>query len=263
MAHTITPQELGSRLAAIRKQKGLVQDEVARNLGIPRPSVAQFEAGKRNLTALELLRLSELLGFSMDNLLARQYEVAEAAVAYDKPIKTTERPLRPAFRVEVFENGLLYLLEATAGRPGVGEAMLANMLYFCDFDYYERFEEHFTGAAYRKLPGGPVPVPLDAALSRLIDDGAVKRFKATYQGLPITRYFPLKEANLCAFNAAAKEAMDQVVARMGHWNAAMITDFSLNDTPCRTTGEGDEIDYELVFYRIPPYSVRVYEDDPV
>lgn len=31
--------------------------------------------------------------------------------------------------------------------------------------------------------------------------------------------------------------------------------------PWKATKDGDEINYELVFYRRPPYSVRVYEEE--
>jgi hypothetical protein len=31
--------------------------------------------------------------------------------------------------------------------------------------------------------------------------------------------------------------------------------------PWKATNDGEVIDYELVFYREPPYSVRTYNDD--
>jgi hypothetical protein len=38
---------------------------------------------------------------------------------------------------------------------------LLYVIVFFDFNYYELYEEHLTGANYRKLPYGPVPQNLD------------------------------------------------------------------------------------------------------
>ena len=63
----------------------------------------------------------------------------------------------PTLQVDKFKNVLLYILERCAGKPNVGETVLYKLLYFADFNYYELYEEHLTGAKYRKLPFGPVP----------------------------------------------------------------------------------------------------------
>src|SRR5665811_2454349 len=64
----------------------------------------------------------------------------------------------PHIKLSIFKNVLLYILERCAGKPNVGETVLYKLLYFSDFNYYELYEEHLSGARYRKLPYGPVPV---------------------------------------------------------------------------------------------------------
>jgi hypothetical protein len=44
-------------------------------------------------------------------------------------------------------------------------------------------------------------------------------------------------------------------------NATQISDYSHNDVPWLTTEDGKVIDYESVFYRTAPYSVRDYRED--
>jgi transcriptional regulator with XRE-family HTH domain len=51
---------LGARLKESREYIGLLQEDVARALGIPRTSVHALEAGKRKVTGLELRRLARL-----------------------------------------------------------------------------------------------------------------------------------------------------------------------------------------------------------
>lgn len=51
---------LGARLKESREYIGLLQEDVATALGIPRTSVHALEAGKRKVTGLELRRLARL-----------------------------------------------------------------------------------------------------------------------------------------------------------------------------------------------------------
>lgn len=51
---------LGARLKESREYIGLLQEDVAIALGIPRTSVHALEAGKRKVTGLELRRLARL-----------------------------------------------------------------------------------------------------------------------------------------------------------------------------------------------------------
>lgn len=52
--------QLGARLKEAREYIGLLQEDVATALGIPRTSVHALEAGKRKVTGLELRRLARL-----------------------------------------------------------------------------------------------------------------------------------------------------------------------------------------------------------
>jgi hypothetical protein len=44
-------------------------------------------------------------------------------------------------------------------------------------------------------------------------------------------------------------------------SATRISDYSHEDLPWQATETGNIIDYELVFYRTPEFSVREYEED--
>ena len=53
-------RELGRRLRLIREARGLSQQAVAAELGLPRTAIGGVEAGNRSVSTLELTRLSEL-----------------------------------------------------------------------------------------------------------------------------------------------------------------------------------------------------------
>jgi uncharacterized phage-associated protein len=123
------------------------------------------------------------------------------------------------------------------------------------------YEEHLTGATYRKLPFGPVPQKLDAIIEQMIEKGKIQRVKTEYHGFPQTRYLPLEKADLTELKASEKEILDRVIEQMSDWTASVISNYSHDDKPWRASKEGEEINYELVFYRRPPYSIRVYAED--
>src|ERR1700735_156014 len=52
--------KIGARLKEAREYGGLLQEDVAAALGIPRASVSAFESGKRRVTGLEVRRLARI-----------------------------------------------------------------------------------------------------------------------------------------------------------------------------------------------------------
>lgn len=257
----LSQAQIAERIAALRKKKGFSQEELAKQLGISRSSFTQLELGNRSLSAQELQQMGMLLGFSLDDFMSSQFSVLSAPPASKAAAEqaSTERISVPKLQVAKFKNVLLYMLERCAGKPNVGETVLYKLLYFADFNYYELYEEQMTGASYRKLPFGPVPQKLDGILQQMMEDRELERIKTEYRGYAQTRYLPLCKADLTLLKASEKEVIDRVIEQMSEWSASMISEYSHGDKPWKATGDGEEINYELAFYRRPPYSVRVYE----
>lgn len=61
--------ELAARLRDARTLAGLSQSQVAKMLGLHRPTISEMEAGNRKVTAEELVRLSEIYDVSVSWLL--------------------------------------------------------------------------------------------------------------------------------------------------------------------------------------------------
>jgi transcriptional regulator with XRE-family HTH domain len=259
----LSQKQIGQRITLLRKAKGLSQEDLAKRIGMSRPSLAQIELGNRGLDVLELQQLSLVLEFSMDEFLSPDFK-PQSEIPSKKEAVKEENNIRisvPELQTGKFKNVLLYILEHCAGKPNLGETVLNKLLYFCDFNYYELYEEHLTGARYKKLPYGPVPQQLDSIINQMIDAGQLKRVKTDYHGFTQTRYLPLEKADLTLLSAAEKTVIDDVIRQMSDWNANKISDYSHKDKPWKATTEGDYISYNLVFYRRPPFSVREYPED--
>ncbi|MCJ7448789.1 MAG: DUF4065 domain-containing protein [Bacteroidales bacterium] len=263
MSIKLSQKQIGQRIAELRKMKGLSQEDLAKNIGISRPSLAQIELGNRSIDIMELQNLAIVLGFSLDEFMSKDFGVDHYVVT-DKGGKfkpTEERISVPTLKIGKFKNVLLYILERCAGKPNVGETVLYKLLYFSDFNYYELYEEHLTGARYRKLPYGPVPQKMDAIINQMIEKGQLQRVKTEYNGFPQTRYLPLEKANLTELKASEKEIIDRVIEQLSDWSAAAISNYSHKDLPWLASKVGEEIDYELAFYRDAPFSVRNYGNE--
>ncbi len=137
------------------------------------------------------------------------------------------------------------------------------MLYFSDFNYYELFEDYLTGAAYRKISYGPVPCDFQYIVQEMIDEGQLKKVTTEYYGKSQKKYLPLVNADINGWkwSAREKEVIDNVIERLSAMDAATISEFSYEDIPWEVTKDKEIIDYDTVFYRKPPFSVRSYPEE--
>lgn len=254
---------LGIRIAQLRKISGLSGEELSKKIGISRPSLVQIEQGNRSVKVTELKSIAEVLNFSMDAIMSEDYNLNEFKInaCLEEGEAIYERISVPELNINKFKNLIIYILEKCAGKPNVGETVLYKLLYFSDFNYYEIYEEHLSGAKYRKLPNGPVPINVDTILDSMVnEDASLQRFKTDYYGYQQKRYMPLVNANLRLFNAAEIEVVDKVIAQLSSMSATEISTYSHQDIPWKASKDMEHIDYELAFYRTAPYSVRKYNE---
>ena len=261
MQDKLSQVKIGQRLAELRKRRGFSQEDLAKMVKISRPSMAQIELGNRSVNIMELQRFSVALSFSLDDFVSIDFLMDRDVESLSVKEKDVERISVPLLKVNKFKNVLLYILEKCAGKPNVGETVLYKLLYFSDFNYYELYEDHLTGARYRKLPFGPVPQKLDAIIQQMIEDNQLQRIKTEYHGYPQTRYLPLEKSDLTELKASEKEVIDRVIEQLSDWSAAAISNYSHKDMPWLASKEGEDIDYELTFYREAPFSVRNYGEE--
>ena len=262
MQDRLTKKDIGFRITELRKRKGLSQEDLAKRVHMSRSSLTQIELGNRGVDVLELQKLSLQLGFSLDEFLSPDFElnpnfVEEPSISFEEK----ERISVPKLHIKKFKNVLLYMLERCAGKPNVGETVLYKLLYFSDFNYYELYEAHLTGAKYRKLPFGPVPQKLDKLIQQMIESKELQRVKTSYRGHAQTRYLPLVKADLQELKASETDVIDRVIEQMSDWSASAISQYSHKDIPWLASKKGEEINYELVFYREAPFSVRNYDEE--
>lgn len=251
-------KRLGHRIKALRESAGMNQQQLSERLGLPRVSISQIENGERDICADELVGLSGIFSVSVDNLLNLE---KEPQVIIEEGKKMTK--LKPQIRINVpqknvdkFKEVLLYILGKVGAKPNIGETVIYKLLYFIDFNFYEKYEEQLIGATYIKNKFGPTPVEFATIVAKMIKDKEIKKVEDKYFQYDQKKYLPLREPNLDKIKASEIKMIDEVLANLSDKTASDISEYSHNDVPWLTTPDGEKIEYESVFYRTAPYSAR-------
>jgi len=247
----------------LRKNNGFSQDFVADKIDVSRPTYEKIEKGQNELKISEAEKLANLYGLRLQDLLANKEEAFKVSIQEKKKSKSNKD-----FEIRVLEKDLkkfkqvlLYILEKVGAKPNVGETVIYKLLYFIDFDYYEKFEENLMGATYIKNHYGPTPVEFKKIVDKMQKDGELEMVKSKHFQFEQKKYLPRKSADLKVLSAQEISHIDDVLNRLSWKTAKELSDYSHTDIPWMIHDDGDKIRYESVFYRDNDHSVRNYEDE--
>lgn len=255
-------KDLYKKIKALRKKNNFSQEYMASEINMSRPTYMQIEKGEREITITEAKKLARIFSISLEDFLAGK--APEYQVIIEKESKKSSAGLQIRVtkkNLEKFKQVLLYVLGKVGSKPNVGETVLHKLLYFIDFDYYEKFEENLMGATYIKNYHGPTSVELKDIVDDMRKNGEIEVVKSQYFKYEQRKYLPIKRPNLNVLSAREIEHIDDVLARLADKNAKEIENYSHNDIPWKAAKDGKPLSYESVFYRDERYSVRNYDDE--
>jgi len=258
-------KKISQRVKKLRAQKGISQQELAKILRVSRPTVSQIESGERKISADELVKLAKIFNISVEGLLDFKKE-PKVILEESKKRKSLKEQIRvnvPQKNLEKFREVLLYILNKIGSKPNIGETVIYKLLYFIDFDFYEKYEEQLIGATYVKNNYGPTPAEFTEIVNKMIEEKEIEKIKSEYFTYPQVKYLPLRKPDLSKFKANEVEVIDQVLDKLSDMNAVQISEYSHNDVPWLVAEDKECIEYESVFYRKSPYSVREYSSEDI
>ncbi len=258
-------KEISQRIKKLREHKGISQQELAKLLRVSRPTVSQIESGERKISAVELVKLAEIFNISVEGLLDFRKE-PKVVLEENKKRRSLKDQIRisvPQKNLEKFKEVFLYILNKIGSKPNIGETVVYKLLYFIDFDFYEKYEEQLIGATYLKNNYGPTPIEFTEIANKMIEEKEIEKIKSEYFTYPQIKYLPLRRPDLSKLKANEIEVIDQVLDRLSDMNAAQISEYSHNDVPWLVAEDKECIEYESVFYRKSPYSVREYSSEDI
>ncbi len=255
----------GEILKQLRDERNASQQTIASLLGVSRPTYQLMEDGLKELTVNQAKKLCDYYRISFQRFvnleIVSQDDVVLETIVSNKPETPPIRISVPQESVAVFKEVLLYILNKVGAKPNVGQTVLYKLLYFIDFDWYEKYETQLIGARYIKNHYGPTPVAFAKIVEEMKKQGELEEVKSTYFTHLQTKYLPRREANLSILqNAEALRHIDEELARLSDKTAKELSDLSHKDIPWISAKPEEALDYEAVFYRTPETSVRAYDD---
>ena len=162
---------------------------------------------------------------------------------------------------DVFRQVVLYVLEKAGELPNIGETALHKILYFIDFDYFEKFEENLMGETYIKNRYGPTSKNLIKLLNQMESAGIVKRSTSNFHGHVQSKCNVLQRPVSTDLIEPYIDHIDGVLTKHARKTGSELTEYSHGDIPWICASDGQHISYESVFYRDDKYSVREYVDE--
>jgi uncharacterized phage-associated protein len=155
-----------------------------------------------------------------------------------------------SLRRKKYYNAVLFLCQKLKGEVR-GKKKLAKLLYFADFDLYEKTQKIITGDVYRALPMGPVPAALEEITAEMTKKKllGIKRIEE-HEGYNATEVYKcLVEPDISVFDDEEKKMLDRIVLKYGHLTGKQLEELSHAEAPYIGTELRKEIPYELAFYR--------------
>ncbi len=155
-----------------------------------------------------------------------------------------------------YQNVILYLCRKLNGEVR-GKKKLAKLLYFADFDNYEKYQKSITGDIYKAYPKGPLPTALNEVISsmaktKVLKVDTVKEWGEEYA--PTEVYKNIKAPDSSALSSQEKKILDRVVRRYGNLNGEQLAELSHAEAPYAAADKYQEVPYEFTYYRGTDFS---------
>ncbi len=250
---------LGKYIQKQREELNYSQNFVAKKLNMSRPTYINIEKGVRDLTITELEKISNLFNTSMEELLAgRNFNKIEVNVKSEEKRgeSISYRINIPQKNFEKFREILIYILNKIGAKPNIGETVIYKLLYFIDFDYYEKYEEQIIGATYIKNHHGPTPVEFEKLIEDMLKKEEIAIIENKYFQYDQKKYLATRKPKLSKLlNAQELQHIDEVLAKLSDKSSSELSNYSHQDIPWIVAKNNKTIDYENVFSRNSKTSV--------
>ena len=228
-------------LMKARLERGYTQEQLARAINVSRPTYINIESGKKELTLRQYETISSILSINIEDLLGG----ADSHSAFFNVLETTKK------YKQIILNSLKY--GSDEGDKKITKTKLAKMVYLADFIWYYKYKTPMSGVKYRKLPRGPVADMYFRALDELEEDRMILR-ENTPKGAIM---FSLVEDEAPVSQLSEAEIL--LIKNIGEsWRGKStqdIVDFTHEQLPWKTCGDGEIIPYDLITQEEP---IRVY-----
>lgn len=220
------------KVKEFRVEKGLSQEQVAKAIGVSRPTYTAIESGKQNLDLDEAQKLAKLLGIGIDELLS--------GVIPD---------------IEKYKHMILTYLRMNISNDGkIPKTKLAKLLYLADFAWFYKNLESMSGMQYRKITYGPVPDTFFRAIDELEAAGKIVIDHKNTDGKEmflIGESESNKNEKIKTLTKEENSLMEKIAEKWKGKKTQEIVNFTHNQLPYFLCRDNEIIPYELITQEDP------------
>jgi len=215
-----------------RIKNNLSQEQMARAIGVSRPTYTAIEAGKQKLSAEEAQKLASLLAVSVDELLSGNIP-----------------------DIGKYKQMILAYLRMHLSKDGkIPKTKLAKLLYLADFAWFYDHTESMSGMQYRKIAYGPVPDTFFRALDELEEAGKIEIERKSDKGRDmflVGESESNRNEKLTTLQPAEAKLMQKIGAKWKDKKTQDIVNFTHNQLPYTLCRADEIIPYELIIQEDP------------
>ena len=217
-------------IKTLRAKRAFSQSDLAKKLGISRPSYIAIEQGKRELTLREAEKLSEAFGVSLKEMESGVYANYEK---YKQMI-------------------LAYIRNAGSKKDGkITKTKLAKLVYLADFAWFYKHLESMSGMQYRKIQYGPVPDSYFRAIDELFELGQIEITPTDDGAMLISETRNGAKVSLSEINNEEEELIKNISSKWRDKNTQEIVTFTHNQLPYLIADNEAIISYGLITQENP------------
>ncbi len=220
------------KIKELRIQKKLSQEQVAKAIGVSRPTYTAIEAGKQKLDLDEAQKFTKLFGIGIDELLS-------GSIA----------------NIEKYKHMILKYLRMNISKDGkITKTKLAKLLYLADFAWFYDHLESMSGMQYRKITYGPVPDTFFRALDELEEDGKINIERKNDDGKDmflISESESNKNEKIQTLSSEEEALMKKIAHKWKDKKTQEIVNFTHNQLPYLMADDEEIVSYALITQEDP------------
>ncbi len=148
-----------------------------------------------------------------------------------------------------YKNAILFFAHKIRNGT-LGKLKLMKLLYFLDFDFFEKYGRSVTGDEYLRFENGPVPRQAEKMIKKMLG----KEIKVSNRKVAIgyndqQHIEPLSNFDLAVFSKEELLMLEETADKWEKFSGAEMKSASHGEAPWIATKPNDVIDYNLAYYR--------------
>ena len=217
-----------------RIKNNLSQDQLAKAIGVSRPTYTAIESGKQILSTDQAQRLASMLGVTIDELLSGNIP-----------------------NIAKYKHMILTYLRMNLTSKAdnkIPKTKLAKLLYLSDFAWYYNHSESMSGMQYRRIAYGPVPDTFFRAIDELEEAGKIVVERKNENGKEmflISESESNKNEKIQDLSNEELKLMSKIGKKWKDKKTNEIVNFTHNQLPYAICRPDEIIPYELITQEDP------------